>query len=72
MKDYSYNQLIILDMECGGLTKRQAVLSRCLDRRFIKAGKKFNKGGKPAGRFERSIYRDWVCMMQGYGDDLMG
>ena len=34
LPDYTYNQLIKMDMTYGGLTKKQAVLSRQLDRRF--------------------------------------
>lgn len=67
--EYTYNQLITLDMTCGGLTKKQAVLSRTLDRRWKKAHKNIFINRKSAKcRMERRVVAD-IC---GYYDELMG
>ena len=58
MKDFSYNQLIELDMECGGLTKRQAVLYRTKDRRWKKAHRNIIKNRTAKCRIERYIVRE--------------
>lgn len=69
MKNLSYNQLITLDMECGGLTKRQAVLSRTMDRRWKKAHNNILRKG-PNGA--RSTMERYVLSQLGdFFDDLM-
>jgi len=58
MPEYTYAKLIALDMAYGGLTKRQAVLSRTLDRRFKKAANHILAGRTPTCRLERRAEAD--------------
>lgn len=68
-KDYTYSQLINLDMTCGGLTKKQAVNAHRTDRKWNKAYKNILVLGKKAKcRMERRLIAD----LAGYFDDLMG
>lgn len=53
MPEYSYAQLIELDMTAGGLTKKQAVLSRTLDRRFKASAKRVLAGKAGACRMDQ-------------------
>ena len=69
MTDYTYNQLVKMDMTFGGLTKRQSVLSRTLDRRWKKAYNNIMvKKQKAKCRMEERVFADLCC----YYDDQMG
>jgi hypothetical protein len=68
-KDYTYRQLIKLDTTFGGLTKKQSVQSRQLDRRWKKAyNNVMVKHQKAKCRMERRVVDD-LC---DYYDELMG
>lgn len=62
--NYSYSQLIEMDMKFGGLTKKQSVQSRRLDRKWKKAyNNVMVKKQKSKCRMERLVIRDlWEDM----------
>jgi len=69
VNEYTYRQLIELDMTCGGLTKKQAVMSRRLDRKWKKAYHNVMVlKHKSKCRMERRVVAD----LGDYYDDWMG
>jgi transcriptional regulator GlxA family with amidase domain len=58
LPDYTYRQLIELDTTCGGLTRKQAVLSRQLDRRFKESAKRVMAGTHSLCRIDQRTQAD--------------
>ena len=68
MTNYTYNQLIELDVTCGGLTRRAAVRSRQMDRRWKKAYRNVvEQHLPPTCRIERRVMAEVGAMY----DDLI-
>ena len=64
--NYTYRELIALDVSCGGLTKRAAVRARQMDRRWKKAYRNVIALRKPPTcRLER---RTWAEVGAMYDD----
>lgn len=59
---YSYSQLIYMDVKEGGLTKKQSVRNRQMDRRYKKAQAKVMAGDEPCCRMERRVVAEQIGM----------